>query len=60
MTLLFVGFSFCFWLTDFQSEYLGTDMFVLFYANGVICIVSGNINLFIYPKLGLKWLVIIT
>lgn len=39
--LLFTCFSFCFWLTDFQAEYLGTDIYVLFYAQGVVCIVSG-------------------
>ena len=59
MCFLFSGFSFCFWLADFQAEYLGTDMYIIFYANGVVCIVSGVINLWLYPKLGLKWLVII-
>lgn len=60
LALLFTGFSFCFWLTDFQAEYLGTDMYILFYANGVVCIISGQINLLAYPRLGLKWLVVIT
>jgi len=59
MSLLFSGFSFCFWLADFQAEYLGTDMYIIFYANGCICFVSGAINLLLYPKLGLKWLVVI-
>jgi len=44
MSLLFTCFSFCFWLSDFQAEYLGTDMYVIFYANGVVCIISGQIN----------------
>ena len=57
MCLLFTGFSFCFWLTDFQQEYLGTDIFILFYAQGIVCIISGQLNLFLYPRLGLKNLV---
>ena len=44
MSVLFTCFSFCFWLSDFQVEYLGTDMYIIFYANGVVCIVSGQIN----------------
>ena len=60
LTALFSCFSFSFWLTDFQLEYLGTDMYVLFYANGVVCIISGFINLLLYPKLGLKWLLVFT
>jgi hypothetical protein len=40
-SLLFSCFSFCFWLSDFQAEYLGTDMYILFYAQGAVCIVSG-------------------
>jgi len=55
--LLFTGFSFSFWLTDFQAEYLGTDIFIIFYANGLVCIISGQFNLFLYPKLGLRNLV---
>lgn len=57
MCLLFTCFSFCFWLVDFQQEYLGTDMFILFYAQGVVCIISGQLNLFLYPILGLRNLV---
>lgn len=41
MCLLFSCFSFSFWLADFQIEYLGTNIFVLFYANGLVFIVSG-------------------
>lgn len=41
LSLLFTCFSFSFWLTDFQAEYLGTDIFILFYANGIVCIISG-------------------
>lgn len=58
LSLLFTCFSFSFWLTDFQAEYLGTDIFILFYANGVVCIISGQINLFLYPLMGMKWLII--
>lgn len=31
-SLLFTCFSFCFWLSDFQAEYLGADIYILFYA----------------------------
>lgn len=58
--LLFTCFSFNFWLTDFQAEYLGTDMYVLFYAQGCVSIVSGQINLVLYDKLGFKSLIIYT
>lgn len=57
-SLLFSCFSFCFWLTDFQAEYLGTDIYILFYAQGAVCIVSGQLNLILYEKLGMKTLVI--
>lgn len=60
MTLLFTSFSFSFWLCDFQAEYLGTDMFIIFYANGVVCILTGPINLFLFKKLGLKTLLFCT
>ena len=59
MCLLFTCFSFCFWLTDFQAEYLGTDMYIIFYANGVVCIISGQINLMLYGRLGMKVLILI-
>ena len=59
MCLLFTCFSFSFWLVDFQIEYLGTDIYVLFYANGVVCILSGQINLLVYGYLGIKRLIII-
>lgn len=39
--LLFTCFSFCFWLSDFQAEYLGADMYTLFYAQGVVCVLAG-------------------
>lgn len=58
LSLLFTCFSFSFWLTDFQAEYLGTDIFILFYANGVVCIISGQINLYLFPLMGMKWLII--
>jgi len=38
---------------------LGTDIFILFYVNGVVCIISGNINLLFYERCGMKLLVII-
>jgi hypothetical protein len=60
MVLLFTCFSFMFWLVDFQQEYLGTDMYILFYANGVVCIVSGFFNMWLYPILGMKMLIIWT
>jgi hypothetical protein len=31
MCLLFTCFSFSFWLSSFQVEYLGTDIYILFY-----------------------------
>lgn len=58
--LLFSCFSFNFWLTDFQAEYLGADMYVLFYAQGCVCIIAGQVNLFLYDKLGMKALIIYT
>jgi hypothetical protein len=60
MSLLFTSFSFSFWLTDFQAEYLGTDMFIIFYANGVVCILTGPINLYLFKILGLKMLLVCT
>ena len=60
MSLLFTSFSFSFWLTDFQAEYLGTDMFIIFYANGIVCIITGPINFYLFNKLGLKMLLICT
>ena len=60
MILLFTANSFIFWLADFQQEYLGTDMYVLFYANGIVAIISGNINLLLYHRLGMKFLLILT
>lgn len=59
MCLIFSCYSFGFWLSDFQSEYLGTDIFILFYAQGVVCIISGPINLYFYDKCGMKLIVII-
>jgi hypothetical protein len=59
LSLLFTCFSFSFWLSDFQAEYLGTDIYILFYVNGVVCIISGNINLLFYERCGMKLLVII-
>lgn len=41
MCLLFACFSFSFWLADFQVEYLGTNIFILFYSNGFVFIASG-------------------
>jgi hypothetical protein len=57
--LLFTCNSFLFWLVDFQTEYLGSDIYLLFYANGVVNIISGPINLVLYEKLGIKILSII-
>jgi hypothetical protein len=33
-------------------------MFILFYAQGVVCIFSGQVNLAVYEKLGMKALII--
>ena len=43
MALLFTMFSFNFWLGNFQLEYLGTDIFVLIYANGIVNLASAYI-----------------
>ena len=40
ISLLFCGSSFNFWLINFQLEYLGTNIFVLFLANGAVCIIA--------------------
>lgn len=57
--LLLSCFSFSYWLADFQSEYIGTDMYVIFYIQGAVCFLAGILNQTLYPILGLKWLVII-
>lgn len=57
MTALFCCFSFCFWLSDFQAEYIGADIYILFYAQGVISIVSGQIVLSLYDTIGTKMLI---
>ena len=57
--LLLACFSFSYWLADFQSEYIGTDMYVIFYVQGVVCFLAGTLNQVLYPIFGLKWLVII-
>ena len=53
-TALFSCFSFCFWLSDFQAEYIGADIYVLFYAQGLIAIISGQLVLIYYAELGMK------
>jgi hypothetical protein len=50
-------FSFSFWLIDFQQEYLGTDMYVNFYIAGVVSIFAGQVNLWLFPLLGMQRLV---
>jgi hypothetical protein len=57
--LLLSCFSFSYWLAAFQSEYIGTDMYVIFYIQGAVCFLAGTLNQVLYPILGLKWLVII-
>lgn len=54
---MFTMFSFSFWLIDFQQEYLGTDMYINFYIAGFVSIVAGNINLILFPLLGMQRLV---
>ena len=58
-SLLLACFSLCFWLADFQAEYIGADVYVIFYINGACLIVAGMINQVLYPILGMKWLIII-
>lgn len=58
-SLLLSCFSFCFWLADFQAEYIGADVYIIFYINGACLIVAGIINQVLYPILGMKWLIII-
>jgi len=38
---------------------MGTDIYILFYAQGLVCIIAGQINLMTYEWLGMKVLVII-
>jgi hypothetical protein len=59
MSLLATFYNFSFWLLDLQTEYLGTDIYILFYAQGIVAIISAFINLLLYERLGLKFLVII-
>lgn len=54
---MFTMFSFSFWLIDFQQEYLGTDMYINFYIAGVVSIFAGQINLMLFPVLGMQRLV---
>jgi hypothetical protein len=59
MSLLATFYSFSYWLLDFQAEYLGTDIYILFYAQGIVTIISGYVNLLLYERIGLKILVLI-
>ena len=59
LALLFTCFSFCYWLSDFQAEYLGADLFVLFYAQGVIALVAGQLVILTYEPFGLKNVILI-
>ena len=43
-SLLLSCFSFSYWLADFQSEYIGTDMYVIFYIQGAVCFLAGITN----------------
>ena len=38
---------------------MGTDIYILFYAQGLVCIIAGQINLMTYEWLGMRVLVII-
>ena len=40
-------------------EYIGADLFLLFYLNGIVIIISGEVVLLMYPRLGLKYTIII-
>ena len=59
-SLLFTCFSFSFWLADFQVEYLGTNIFVLFYANGCVFIISRQLVLMFYSTYGLRTIIFFT
>jgi hypothetical protein len=36
LSLLATCFSFSYWLLTFQVQYLGTDIYILFYAQGIV------------------------
>ncbi len=54
MCFMFSIFSFCFWLIDYQQEYLGTDIYVNFYVAGFVAISSGHLNLVMHSRFGMK------
>mmetsp|Transcript_35872 Transcript_35872/g.55051 ORF Transcript_35872/g.55051 Transcript_35872/m.55051 type:complete len:181 (+) Transcript_35872:988-1530(+) len=54
MCFMFSIFSFCFWLIDYQQEYLGTDIYVNFYVAGFVSISSGHLNLIMSSRYGMK------
>jgi len=43
-SLLLSCFSFSYWLAAFQAEYIGTDMYVIFYIEGAVCFLAGALN----------------
>lgn len=56
---LFTMCSFCFWLIDFQQEFLGTNIYVNFYIAGFVSIVSGQINIWLYEPMGMRSLLML-
>ena len=40
-------------------EYIGADIFLLFYLNGIVIMISGEIVLLMYPWLGMRTTVLI-
>jgi len=54
MCALFSIFSFCFWLIDYQQEYLGTDIYVNFYIAGGVSISSGHVCYIMNTNYGMR------
>ena len=51
---LFIMFSFNFWLIAFQQEFLGTNIYINFYIAGFVSMFAGQMNIWLYHKLGLR------
>ena len=58
-SILLSCYSFSFWLADFQAEYIGADVYLIFYMNGLTLFISGVMNQILYPIFGMKYIILI-
>lgn len=54
--VLYIIFSFMFWLIDFQFEYLGSDIYFNFYLQGCVLLMSAQLMIAVYDTLGVRTL----